>query len=66
MSQSWLPLVDPRRCGRVFSRPDLVLDAVVGEIAGRIVFFRSLAFDIFADGFEGRSTGAWSGTVPEP
>jgi hypothetical protein len=39
------------------------LDALVGEGAGLVVFFRSLFADIFADGFEDGGTGAWSSTV---
>lgn len=59
-----------RDVGR-YSSPDLVdvdadgdLDAVVGEILGHIVFYRSLANDIFADGFETGDASAWSLTVP--
>ena len=50
-----------------FSSPELVdldgdgdLDALVGEDGGRVVFFRSLAENIFADGFESGDLTAWS------
>lgn len=52
-------------------RPDLVdldsdgdLDLVAGEEGGGVVFFRSKANDLFADGFETGDTSAWSAVVP--
>jgi hypothetical protein len=40
------------------------LDLLVGEYSGRLVFYRSLAAELFADGFEDGSTSRWSLTVP--
>ncbi len=55
------------------SSPELVdldgdgdLDALIGERGGHLVFFRSLAEAVFADGFEDGDTSAWSASFPPP
>ncbi len=52
--------------------PDLVdldgdgdLDALIGEQAGHLIFFRSLAV-VFSDGLESGNTSAWADTFPAP
>lgn len=54
-----------------YSSPDLAdldgdedLDVVTGEFFGRLIYYRSLAADLFADGFETGDTSAWSITIP--
>ncbi len=40
------------------------LDVLLGESGGRLVFFRSLAADLFSDGFESGDTSRWALTFP--